>query len=318
VRYRQLGASDLQVSAIALGTWKTYGGGGVAPDEARRCIATAFEAGINFIDTANVYSGGQSEVFLGEVLPALPRQSFILATKLRFAPDGDAANEGLSAAQVRKQIDASLRRLRLDYVDLYQCHRWDPSTPLEETMAALTEIVREGKARYLGFSEFSPSQIRSAIDLAAERGFEPFVSSQPQYSLLHRAPEAEVIPLCRANGISQIVWSPLAEGVLTGKYLPGQAPASGTRATSERMGETIVNRMDDATLERVGKLAPIASALGINVAQLALAWILRERNVASAIVGATTPTQVVENAQAAEVDLDDDALREIEAVFGPG
>jgi len=279
----------------------------VPPDRARRCIDTAFESGINFIDTANVYSGGASESFLGEVLPSRPRDSYILATKLRFSVDGE---QGLSAAQVHKQLDASLRRLRLDHVDLYQCHRYDPATPLEETMEALSEVVRAGKVRYIGFSEFSPAQIQESLDLSRERGFERFVSSQPQYSLLWRNPEAEVIPLCRANGISQIVWSPLAEGVLTGKYRPGTPPSEGTRASSERMGDT-----DDETLERVQRLAPIADRLGITIAQLALAWVLRDDNVASTIVGASRPEQVRENAAAADVDLDAETIAEIEAIF---
>jgi len=299
---------------ISLGTWKTYGGG-VSDERARACIAAAFDSGINFIDTANVYSGGQSESFLGEVLPSRSRDSYVVATKLRFPPDGRSENEGLSAAQVHKQIDASLRRLRLDHVDLYQCHRYDPQTPLEETMEALTEIVRAGKARYIGFSEFSPMEIEHSLDLSRERGFEKFVSSQPQYSLLWREPEAEVIPLCRGNGISQIVWSPLAEGVLTGKYRPGVTPPEDTRATRDRMGETIGNRMTTETLERVHRLVPIADRLEITVTQLALAWVLREENVASAIVGASRPEQVRENAVAANVDLDADTIGEIEEIF---
>jgi aryl-alcohol dehydrogenase-like predicted oxidoreductase len=305
VRYRQLGSSDLHVSTISLGTWKTYGGGGVPDDIARTCIDAAFDSGINFIDTANVYSGGGAESFLGEVLPSRPRDSYILATKLRFSPDGSRENEGLSAAQVHKQIDASLQRLRQDYVDLYQCHRYDPSAPLEETMEALTEIVRAGKVRYIGFSEFSPEQIQASLDLSRERGLEQFVSSQPQYSLLWREPEAEVIPLCRENGISQIVWSPLAEGVLTGKYRPGTPPPDSTRGI----------RRDDDTLEGVQRLVLVAERLGVEVSQLALAWVLRDDNVASAIVGASRPGQVRENAAAADIDLDPETLAEIEQIF---
>jgi aryl-alcohol dehydrogenase-like predicted oxidoreductase len=305
VRYRQLGSSDLHVSTISLGTWKTYGGGGVPDDIARTCIDAAFDSGINFIDTANVYSGGGAESFLGEVLPSRPRDSYILATKLRFSPDGSRENEGLSAAQVHKQIDASLQRLRQDYVDLYQCHRYDPSAPLEETMEALTEIVRAGKVRYIGFSEFSPEQIQASLDHSRERGLEQFVSSQPQYSLLWREPEAEVIPLCRENGISQIVWSPLAEGVLTGKYRPGTPPPDSTRGI----------RRDDDTLEGVQRLVLVAERLGVEVSQLALAWVLRDDNVASAIVGASRPGQVRENAAAADIDLDPETLAEIEQIF---
>lgn len=216
---------------------------------------------------------------------------------------------------MHKQIELSLGRLQTDYVDLYQCHRSDPDTPLTETMEALTELVRAGKVRYIGFSELSPVEIQESIDLSRERGFEPFVSSQPQYSLLWREPEAEVIPLCRANGISQIVWSPLAEGVLTGKHRPGAPPAEDTRATSERMGATVGRRMDDSTLERVQRLGPIAERLGITITELALAWVLREENVAAAIVGASRPEQVRENAAAADIDLDEATIAEIEAVF---
>jgi aryl-alcohol dehydrogenase-like predicted oxidoreductase len=305
MRYRLLGSSDLNVSMISLGSWKTYGGGGVPDDVARACIDAAFDSGINFIDTANVYSGGGAESFLGEVLPSRPRDSYILATKLRFSPDGSRENEGLSREQVHKQIDASLQRLRQDYVDLYQCHRYDPSTPLEETMEALTEIVRAGKVRYIGFSEFSPEQIQASLDLSRQRGLKQFVSSQPQYSLLWREPEAEVIPLCRANGISQIVWSPLAQGLLTGKYRPGSPPPDGTRGV----------RTDDDSLERVQRLVLVAERLGVEVSQLALAWVLRDDNVASAIVGASRPEQVRENAAAADVDLDPETLAEIEQIF---
>jgi len=314
MRYRQIGSSDLHVSTISLGSWLTYGGG-VADGRARECVDTAFDCGINFIDTANVYAGGEAERFLGQALAGRPRDSYILATKLFFPMDDGGANQGLSVSQVHKQLDASLERLQLDHVDLYQCHRYDPDTPLEETMDALTEAVRAGKARYIGFSEFSPAQIQESLDLASERGYEQFVSSQPEYSLLHRDPEPEVIPLCRANGISQIVFSPLAEGVLTGKYRPGEPPPPDTRASSERMAETIGDLLDDETLERVQRLRPIADELGLTMPQLALAWVLRDENVAAAIVGASRPDQVRENAAAADVDLEGEALAEIEAIF---
>src|SRR6266550_4481234 len=245
VNFRQLGDSDLEVSEISLGSWLTYGGG-VERDRARACVDRAFELGINFVDTANVYARGGAEEFLGEALAARPRESYVLATKLYFPMDDE--NRGLSREQVLKQIDLSLARLRTDYVDLYQCHRYDFDTPLEETMEALTEVVRAGKARYLGFSEWSAEQIRAALDLHRERGYEKFVSSQPQYSMLWRAPEREVIPLCAANGISQIVWSPLAQGVLTGKYEPGEPPPTDTRATSDDMGGFIARLLDDDVL----------------------------------------------------------------------
>jgi aryl-alcohol dehydrogenase-like predicted oxidoreductase len=306
VQYRRLGSSDLEVSEISLGSWLTFGGG-ISNAQAEACIAKAFEVGINFIDTANVYSSGGAEAFLGEVLAGRPRDSYVLATKLYFPMNGD---RGLSREQVFKQIDASLARLRTDYVDLYQCHRYDKETPLEETMQALTEVVRQGKARYLGFSEWTADQIRAALALVP--GVEKFVSSQPQYSLLYRVPEREVIPLCKENGISQIVWSPLAQGTLTGKYKPGEEPAAGTRAASQQMGWSMDRFRDDDVLRAVQNLVPIAEGLGITMAKLALAWVLREENVASAIVGASRPSQVEENAAAAGIKLDAATLQAID------
>jgi len=306
VLYRRLGSSDLNISEISLGSWLTYGGG-VSNRQAEACVEKAFDVGINFIDTANVYGGGGAEQFLGEVLARRPRDSYVLATKLYFSANGD---RGLSREQVFKQIDLSLGRLRTDYVDLYQCHRYDQETPLEETMEALTEVVRQGKARYLGFSEWTADQIRAALALVP--GVEKFVSSQPQYSLLYRVPEREVIPLCKDNGISQIVWSPLAQGALTGKYKPGQEPAAGTRAASQQMGWAMDSYRDDEVLERVQRLVPIAEGLGVTMAQLALAWVLREDNVAAAIVGASRPEQVEENAGASGISLDDATLQAID------
>jgi len=306
VLYRRLGSSDLSVSEISLGSWLTYGGG-VSNRQAEACVDKAFEVGINFIDTANVYGGGGAEEFLGDVLARRPRDSYVLATKLYFPVNGD---RGLSREQVFKQIDLSLGRLRTDYVDLYQCHRYDRETPLEETMEALTEVVRQGKARYLGFSEWTADQIRAALALVPP--VEKFVSSQPQYSILHRVPEREVIPLCKENGISQIVWSPLAQGALTGKYKPGEEPAAGTRAASQQMGWAMDSYRDDDVLERVQRLVPIAEGLGVTMAQLALAWVLREENVASAIVGASRPEQVEENAGASGISLDDTTLQAID------
>jgi aryl-alcohol dehydrogenase-like predicted oxidoreductase len=311
MRYRQLGSSDLEISEISLGSWLTFGGG-ISNAQAEACVAKAFELGINFIDTANVYSSGGAEEFLGEVLADRPRDSYVLATKLYFPMNGD---RGLSREQVFKQIDASLARLRTDYVDLYQCHRYDSETPLEETMEALTEVVRQGKARYIGFSEWTADQIRAALALVPR--VEKFVSSQPQYSLLYRVPEREVIPLCKENGISQIVWSPLAQGTLTGKYKPGEEPAAGTRAASQQMGWSMDRFRDDDVLRAVQRLSPIAEGLGITMAQLALAWVLREENVASAIVGASRPSQVEENAAASGIELDEATLNAIDdAVAG--
>jgi aryl-alcohol dehydrogenase-like predicted oxidoreductase len=310
VRYRRLGSSDLEVSEISLGSWLTYGGG-VSDTQAEACVRKAFEVGINFIDTANVYSRGGAEEFLGEVLANRPRDSYILATKLYWPMNGD---RGLSREQVFKQIDASLARLRTDYVDLYQCHRYDLETPLEETMDALTEVVRQGKVRYLGFSEWTADQIGAALVLVPR--VEKFVSSQPQYSLLYRVPEREVIPLCRDNGVSQIVWSPLAQGTLTGKYRPGEEPPQGTRAASSQMGWSMDRFRDDDVLTAVQRLAPIAEGLGITMAQLALAWVLREGNVASAIIGASRPEQVEENAAASGIELAEGTFEAIDDAVG--
>ena len=299
MRYRQLGLSDLVVSEIALGTWLTFGGG-IADASAREIVDTAFDLGITLIDTANVYNRGAAETFLGEVLASRPRDSYVLATKLYFPMSEE--DRGLSRAQVFKQIDASLRRLRTDFVDLYQCHRFDAETPLDETLTALSEVVRQGKARYIGFSEWSPDQIQASLDLP---GVERFVSSQPEYSLLHREPEQGVFGVCAANGISQIVWSPLAQGVLTGKYYAGDAPPDDSRARSERMGWAIGRYLSPEILRGVERLRPIAAELGLTLSQLALAWVLREQNVAAAIVGASRPEQLRENAAASGIELDD-------------
>ena len=310
MRYRQLGSSDLQVSEISLGSWMTYGGG-VDRTQAEACVTTAFDVGINFIDTANVYSGGRAEEFLGEVLADRPRDSYVLATKLFFPMSEN--DRGLSRQQILKQIDASLARLRTDYVDLYQCHRYDWDTPLEETMEALSEVVRAGKARYLGFSEWPAEKIKEALELP---GVEKFVSSQPQYSMIWRGPERYLFPPCAANGISQIVWSPLAQGILTGKYKPGQPPPADSRASSDQMNYFMDVSEDEVLLERVQLLLPVAEGLGLSMAQLALAWVLREPNVASAIIGASRPEQVVDNAAASGVSLDEATLKQIDEILG--
>jgi aryl-alcohol dehydrogenase-like predicted oxidoreductase len=298
------------VSEISLGSWMTYGGS-VERERAEACVAKAFELGIDFIDTANVYSGGGAEEFLGEVLAGRPRDSYVLATKLYF-PMSDS-DRGLSGAQVRKQIDESLRRLRTDHVDLYQCHRYDWDVPLAETMEALTEVVRQGKARYLGFSEWPAAKIREAQAMA---GVEHFVSSQPQYSMIWRGPERDVIPASRELGISQIVWSPLGQGILTGKYRPGEPPPGDSRAAHERMNYFMDRADDQLLLERVQGLRAVAEELGLSMAQLALAWVLREENVASAIIGATRPEQVEDNAAASGVELDAATLERIDEILG--
>ncbi|MGB3199373.1 MAG: aldo/keto reductase family protein [Nodosilinea sp.] len=311
MKYRQLGNSDLTVSEIALGSWLTYGGG-VERQQAEACVHKALDVGINFIDTANVYGRGAAESFLGEVLEGIDRSSYVLATKVYFPMSPD--DQGLSAAQIYKQLDASLQRLNTDYVDLYQCHRYDSSTPLEETMAALTDVVQQGKARYIGFSEWNPAQIRAALHLP---NVEKFVSSQPQYSMLWRQPEEKVFPLCAENGIGQIVWSPLAQGVLTGKYKPGTAPPADSRAANDKMNGFMQDLKSDRVLDAVQNLWPLADQLNISVAQLALAWILRDRRVSAAIVGASRPEQVAENAAASGITLDEPMLREIDMVLEP-
>ncbi len=309
MRLRKLGTSDLEVSEISLGSWLTYSGG-VAREAAEACVRAAFDAGINFIDTANVYGRGAAETLLGEVLAGRERSSYVLATKVYF-PMSDT-DRGLSREQINKQIDASLARLRTDYVDLYQCHRYDDETPLEETMEALTEVVRAGKARHIGFSEWPAERIAESLEI---EGVERWVSSQPQYSMLWRAPEREVIPLCAAEGISQIVWSPLAQGVLTGKYAPGAPPPADSRAASASMGGFIDRLVEPAVLEAVQRLKPVADEAGLTMVQLALAWVLREPNVASAIVGASRPEQVRANASASGIELSADTLAAIDAAL---
>jgi aryl-alcohol dehydrogenase-like predicted oxidoreductase len=309
MKYRKLGDSDLEVAEISLGSWLTYGVG-VEADAARACLEEAFERGINFIDTANVYGRGAAETFLGQALKDRPRDSYVLATKVYFPMS--ATDRGLSGKQIEKQLNASLQRLRTDYVDLYQCHRYDWDTPLEETMEALTRAVDSGKARYIGFSEWPAERIQAALDLS---GVAKFVSSQPQYSLLWREPEEEVIPLCAANGISQIVWSPLGQGVLSGKYDPDRPPPRDSRAASAEMGGFIDRFMQPAVLRAVQRLKPIAEEAGLTLPQFALAWVLREPNVASAIIGASRPSQVRENAAASGVVVDTQLFLRAEAIL---
>jgi len=309
MKTRKLGSSDLEVSEISLGSWLTYGVG-VEAEKARACLDEAFNQGINFIDTANIYGRGAAETFLGQALHGRPRDSYVLATKLYF-PMTDS-DRGLSRAQVEKQLDASLQRLRTDYLDLYQCHRYDFDTPLEETMEALTRAVESGKTRAIGFSEWPADRIRAALDMT---GVTKFVSSQPQYSLLWREPEDEVIPLCAANGISQIVWSPLGQGVLSGKYDPDSPPPRDSRAASEEMGGFMDRLMQPEVLRAVQRLKPIAEEAGLTLPQFALAWVLREPNVASAIIGASRPEQVIENAHASGVIVDTQLFVQAEAIL---
>jgi 1-deoxyxylulose-5-phosphate synthase len=310
VNYRKLGTSDLEVSEVSLGSWLTYSGG-VEREQAQACVEAAFDAGINFFDTANVYGRGASETLLGEALSGHDRSSYVLATKVYF-PMSDT-DQGLSAAQIHKQLDASLQRLRTDHVDLYQCHRYDQNTPLEETMGALTDAVKAGKARDIGFSEWPVTRIAESLALPET---ERWVSSQPQYSMIWRAPEAEVIPLCEREGISQIVWSPLAQGVLTGKYRPGAPPPADSRGASESMNSFMDRLLDDRVLEAAQRLVPVAEQAGLTPARLALAWVLRQPNVASAIIGASRPEQVHANASASGVVLDAETLAAADEALG--
>jgi aryl-alcohol dehydrogenase-like predicted oxidoreductase len=311
MHYRRLGTSELEVSEIALGSWLTYGTG-VGREAARDCLSAAFDVGINFFDTANVYGRGAAERLLGELLreSGRSRDSYLLATKLYF-PMGPS-DRGLSAAQVARQLDASLERLGTDYVDLYQCHRYDEETPLEETMRALTRAVESGKVRYVGFSEWGPQQIRAAAEMD---GVTRFVSSQPQYSLLWRRIEAEIMPLCNRLGISQIVWSPLAQGVLTGKYRPGDQAPRDSRAASSEMGGFMDEFLRRGVLEAVQRLAAVARDQDVSLTRLALAWVLRRREVAAAIIGASRPSQVIDNAHASGIALSERTLQAIESAL---
>jgi aryl-alcohol dehydrogenase-like predicted oxidoreductase len=306
---RRLGDSDIEVSEISLGSWLTYSGG-VERDQTEACTRKAFDVGITFFDTANAYGDGASETAWGEILSDYDRDSYVLATKVYFP---GSHGGGLSAEQIHKQIDLSLKRLKTDYVDLYQCHRYDVDVPTAETMGALTEVVQAGKARAIGFSEWTPEQIQAGLDV---EGATKFVSSQPQYSMLWRAPEQEVFPLCERNGISQIVWSPLAEGLLTGKYKPGEDAPVGSRAADDSMNDFIKAKMNDDSLTAIQRLVPIAEEAGLTMVELALAWTLRRPELASAIIGASKPEQVEANAKAAGVTLSDDVLAAIDDALG--
>ncbi|HYV16328.1 MAG TPA: aldo/keto reductase family protein [Conexibacter sp.] len=316
MHYRHLGNAGIKISEIGLGSWLTYGGG-VEDERAIACIHRAFELGVNFFDTANVYRQGASEEVVGRALKGIDRDDYVLATKVFFSM-GDGPNDrGLSRKHIMEQCERSLKRLGVDYVDLYQCHRPDPDTPVEETLRALDDLVTQGKVLYVGVSEWSAEQLDEARAIQRELGLDPLVSNQPQYSMLWRAIEAEVLPLSKSLGIGQVVWSPIAQGVLAGKYRPGDAPPEGSRATDAEMGAFMGLFLRDEVLEPVQQLRPIAEELGITMAQLALAWVLREPGVSSAIVGASRPEQVDENVAASGIELSADVLERIDAALAP-
>ncbi|MDI3420385.1 aldo/keto reductase family protein [Streptomyces luteolus] len=316
MKFRQLGRSGLQISEIAYGNWITHGSQ-IDDDRAVRCVHAALDEGITTFDTADVYAGTAAESVLGKALKGQRRESLVLSTKV-FFPLGPGPNDGgLARKHITEGINGSLSRLGTDYVDLYQAHRFDHRTPLEETLKTFDDLIRQGKVLYIGVSEWTADQITRAMKLAAEMGLDRFVSNQPQYSMLWRVIEEEVVPVCEREGMSQIVWSPLAQGVLTGKYLPGQPLPAGSRATDEVGSGWVKTFLRDDVLERVQQLAAIAAELGLTQAQLALAWTLQNPNVAAAIVGASRPEQVRDSAKAAGVRLDEDVMRRIDAVLGP-
>ncbi|WP_144764333.1 aldo/keto reductase family protein [Curtobacterium sp. 9128] len=316
MEFRYLGNSGLKVSEITYGNWLTHGSQ-VENDVATQCVRAALDAGITTFDTADTYANTKAESVLGEALKGERRQSLEIFTKVYWPTGPKGHNDvGLSRKHIMESIDGSLSRLRTDYVDLYQAHRYDHETPLEETMQAFADVVRQGKALYIGVSEWNAEQIRAGAALAKELGFQ-LISNQPQYSMLWRVIEGEVVPASKQLGLSQIVWSPIAQGVLTGKYKPGQPLPEGSRATDEKGGADMIKRfMRDEVLEAVQRLQPVADQAGLTLAQLAIAWTLQNDNVASAIVGASRPEQVTDNVKAAGVTLDADALSAIDAALG--
>ncbi|HEY2795987.1 MAG TPA: aldo/keto reductase family protein [Micromonosporaceae bacterium] len=316
MEFRHLGRSGMLVSEISYGNWITHGSQ-VEEDAAVACVRAALEEGITTFDTADVYAGTRAEAVLGRALAGERRDGLEIFTKV-FWPTGEGRNNrGLSRKHIMESIDGSLKRLQTDYVDLYQCHRYDYSTPLDETMQALADIVHAGKAHYIGVSEWRASEIRAAHDLAVDLKIQ-LVSSQPQYSMLWRVIEAEVVPTCEELGIGQVVWSPMAQGVLSGKYLPGQPPPAGSRATDEKSGANFVSAwLRDDVLTAVQKLRPIADGVGLTMAQLAVAWVLQNPNVSSAIVGATRPEQLRDNVKASGVKLDADTMKAVDEITDP-
>ncbi|MEV0592597.1 aldo/keto reductase family protein [Nonomuraea cavernae] len=316
MEFRHLGRSGLMVSEISYGNWLTHGSQ-VEEDAAKQCVQAALDEGITTFDTADVYAGTKAEAVLGRALKGVRRESLEIFTKV-YWPTGAGPNDrGLSRKHITESINASLRRLQTDYVDLYQAHRFDVETPLEETLKTFDDLVRQGKVLYVGVSEWTAGQIAEALKIADEMGFDRIVSNQPQYSMLWRVIETEVVPLSEREGVGQIVWSPIAQGVLTGKYLPGRQPPEGSRATDPGGSAMISRYMKDDVLTRVQELKPIAADLGLSMAQLAVAWVLQNPNVSSAIVGATRPEQVRDNVKAAGVKLGAEVLARIDDVLGP-
>jgi aryl-alcohol dehydrogenase-like predicted oxidoreductase len=313
--YRHLGHSGLKISEIAYGNWITHGSQ-VEREAALACVAAALDEGITTFDTADAYAATRAEEVLGDALHGVRRESIEICTKV-FWPTGQGANDrGLSRKHIIESANASLRRLRTDYVDLYQAHRYDHETPLEETLRAFDDLVRQGKALYIGVSEWRAEEIAAALKIAAEMGLDRIVSNQPQYNMIWRVIESEVVPLCEREGIGQIVFSPIAQGVLTGKYQPGAAPPAGSRATDESGGARFIARLlGDDLLGRVQQLKPVAEQAGLTLAQLAVAWTLQNPNVSAAIIGATRPEQVSENARASGVTLDQSTLKQIDGIL---
>ena len=316
MEYRYLGNSGLKISEITYGNWLTHGSQ-VENEAASACVRAALEHGISTFDTADVYANTRAETVLGEALKGERRESLEIFTKVYWPTGPGGKNDtGLSRKHIMESIDGSLSRLQTDYVDLYQAHRYDTETPHEETMQAFADVVRHGKALYIGVSEWTADQIRAGHALAKDLGIQ-LISSQPQYSMLWRVIESEVVPACEELGISQIVWSPIAQGVLTGKYAPGEAAPAGSRATDDKGGADMIKRwMDDRILERVQKLRPIADEVGLTMAQLAVAWVLQNDNVAAALVGASRPEQVEDNVKAAGVQLDASTMSAIDEALG--
>ena len=314
---RNLGASGLKISAIAYGNWLTHGSQ-VEEEAATACVRQALDEGITTFDTADVYANTAAETVLGKALKGERREGLEIFTKVYWPTGPEKHNDhGLSRKHILESIDGSLSRLGTDYVDLYQAHRYDYETPLEETMEAFADVVRSGKALYIGVSEWRAEEIRAAHQLARELHI-PLVSNQPQYNMLWRVIEAEVVPTCEELGIGQIVWSPIAQGVLTGKYRPGEQPPAGSRATDDKGGANMIKRwMDDDVLQRVQQLQPIADEAGLGLAELAVAWVLQNDNVSAAIIGASRPEQVTQNVKAAGVKLDDATLKSIDEVLDP-